>query len=574
MPAGRVDMTGQNQKRNTLLFVGFLVLAGVVHIAANIVHNTATPHYSINTMLFCLEFAIYTLLLFFWLQSVRIRLLPTRAKTYMLILATQMVAYLSLRAFKYRIAASVAAIRYAWYIFYVPMILIPTLFLMVCIRIARGEKTSVVDERLLMIPAGLLSLIIATNDLHHLVFKPKADVDPNQFYGQSGTYTYGITFYLTYAWMILMILVGVILLIRACASGKNKKRILVILADVLLCYLLLKLHDIYYIRIDLQTTRLNIRFIPPYESPEIHVFCMLAAFEYCIRERLIPHNEDYAGHFSKIPLPVLITGLDYAPAYSSANEVEADRGMLEESLSEPCYPQPDRKLSGRRIHGGYAFWTEDESEVRSANERLQEANELLESENTLIEYENRQKEENAYLRSRHHIYHEIAEKMYPYQKRIEEKLNGATPGSEGFFDCIAEVSVLNAYVKRKTNLLLLASENETIEMRELQLAVSESARYLTYAGLRSSVDESGFAADMQLPADTIIALYDTFERVVEQMLGKASLLMVSCKGTDLTMATDSEAPVLILTGEAVLPITAERQENILYLTIHAEKGGD
>lgn len=567
-------MTGQTKNKNALLFVGFLVLAGVIHIAANVLHNTTTPHYSINTMLFCLEFTIYALLLFYWIQSVRIRLLPTRAKTYMLVLATQMVAYLSLRTFKYRIAESVLAVRYAWYIFYLPMILIPTLFLMVCIRIARGEKTSTADERLLMVPAGLLSLIIVTNDWHQLVFKRKADVDPVSFYGQSGTYTYGITFYLTYAYIILMILIGVILLIKICGSGKNKKRILVILADILLCYLLLKLHDIYYIRIDLRATHLNIRFVPPYESPEIHVFCMLAAFEYCIRERLIPHNKDYAGHFSKIPLPVLITDLDYAPAYRSANEVAADCSMLENSLTEPCYPQPDQKLSGRRIHGGYAFWVEDESEVHSANERLQEANELLESENTLIEYENKQKEENAYLRSRHHIYHEIAEKMYPYQKRIEEMLNGATPGSDGFRESIAEVSVLNAFVKRKTNLLLLASENDTVEMRELQLAVSESARYLTYAGLRSSVEESGFAAEMRLPADTVIALYDTFERIVEQILKKASLLMVSCSGADLTMATDSEAPMLILTGEEVLPITAEKQENILYLTIHAEKGGD
>ena len=231
-------MAGQNQKRNTLLFVGMLVLGGVIHIAANILHNTPVPHYSINTMLFCLEFVIYTMLIFFWLQAVRIRLLPTRAKTYMLILATQMVAYLSLRAFKYRIAESAVAIRYAWYIFYVPMILIPTLFLMVCIRIARGEKTSAVDERLLMFPAGLLSLIIATNDWHQLVFKRKAGVDPASFYGQSGTYTYGITFYLTYTWIILMILIGVILLIKICGSGKNKKRILVILADILLCYLL------------------------------------------------------------------------------------------------------------------------------------------------------------------------------------------------------------------------------------------------------------------------------------------------------------------------------------------------
>ena len=52
-------MTATKQKRNTLLFVGFLLLAGGLHIAANIVHNTVPPHYSVNTMLFCAEFVIY-----------------------------------------------------------------------------------------------------------------------------------------------------------------------------------------------------------------------------------------------------------------------------------------------------------------------------------------------------------------------------------------------------------------------------------------------------------------------------------------------------------------------------------
>ena len=105
----------------------------------------------------------------------------------------------------------------------------------------------------------------------------------------------------------------------------------------------------------------------------------------------------------------------------------------------------------------------------------------------------------------------------------------------------------------------------------------KAALYLPDVSFLHSLEvrkESGFAAEMRLPADTVIALYDTFERIVEQILKKASLLMVSCSGADLTMATDSEAPMLILTGEEVLPITAEKQENILYLTIHAEKGGD
>ena len=560
-------MTVTNQKRSTRLFVGLLLLAGLLHIAANILHNTVPPHYSVNTMLFCAEFAIYSALLFFWLRSIRVRLLPTRAKSYMITLALLMILYLSLRAYKYRIAASVAGMRFSWYVFYVPMIMIPTLFLMVCIRIIRADRTSRLDERLLLAPAAALSAIIITNDLHHLVFVPKEG--GTEFYGQSGTYTYRLPFYLTYAWMILMILIGVILLIRIVGSGRNKRRILFILADILLCFLLIKLHDIYYLRFRLFGTDRNIRFIPPYESPEIHVFCMLAAFEYCIRRRLIPHNEDYAGYIAQIPLPILITDKNMQPAYRSAGEIDASNDALADALSSPVYPQPDRKLSGRSIAGGYAFWLEDESEVRSANERLREANELLESENTLIEYENRQKEENAYLRSRHRIFHEIAEAMYPYQKRIEELLTTAQPGSEAFRDRIADVSVLNAFVKRKTNLLLLSSEHDTIELRELQLAVTESARYLTYAGLRASVDESGWFEE-SLPSDTVIALYDTFEQLAERMLGRATLLMISYTGDGVRMATDAEVDTIT----TPLPVTAEQRDDIWYLTVPAQKGGD
>ena len=384
-----------------------------------------------------------------------------------------------------------------------------------------------------------------------------------------GTYTYRLPFYLTYGWMVLAIAAGMTLLVRACGRGKNSRPLLKIAAVILLWFILNGLHRLKAI----------VEFIPPYESPEIHIFCLLAIFEICIRERLIPHNENYAGFFASLPMPVMITDRDFHPVYRSSSGIEADRDRLSEALSAPVYPQSDQKLSGRQLRGGYAFWIEDESEVRKANEKLAEANELLESENTLIEYENRQKEQNAYLRSRHHIYHEIAAQMYPYQKRIEELLNAARPGEEGFRRQIAGVSVLNAYVKRKTNLLLMASEAENIRLQELLLAVSESARYLTYAGLRTSVDESGFCAapaakgeEDTLPAAALIALYDGFEALAEHLIGHASLLMVSFSGDRLTLAADADGPIEAPgTG---LPVTEEERDGILYLTVTAKKGGD
>ena len=533
-----MEFTGR--KRIARFFIGALLLAGALHIAEDFCHNVPSPDYSLVTMLFCLVFMIYSVLLILWIQTVRARLLPSKARTRLIATAIFMLLYLVLRAFKYRIAADTALIRFTWYAFYLPLTFIPALFLMVCIRIGREEKPGLWDERLTLIPAGLLSAIILTNDLHHLVFLPKPGIE--DFLGRMGTYTYRLPFYLTYGWMVLAIAAGMTLLVRACGRGKNSRPLLKIAAVILLWFILNGLHRLKAI----------VEFIPPYESPEIHIFCLLAIFEICIR---------------------------FYPVYRSSSGIEADRDRLSEALSAPVYPQSDQKLSGRQLRGGYAFWIEDESEVRKANEKLAEANELLESENTLIEYENRQKEQNAYLRSRHHIYHEIAAQMYPYQKRIEELLNAARPGEEGFRGQIAGVSVLNAYVKRKTNLLLMASEAENIRLQELLLAVSESARYLTYAGLRTSVDESGFCAapaakgeEDTLPAAALIALYDGFEALAEHLIGHASLLMVSFSGDRMTLAADADGPIEAPgTG---LPVTEEERDGILYLTVTAKKGGD
>ena len=549
---------------NTRVFVGLLLLAGVLHIVENTFHNISQPDYSVVTIFFCLVFMIYTVLIIFWIQSLYARLLPSKARSYMVVIGLLMVFYLVLRVFKYRIAGDNTGLRLTWYAFYIPMTFIPALFLAVSIRIAKGNRPSKLDERLLLIPAGILSGIILTNDLHHLVFVPNPGV--TGFIGTSGTYTYRITFYLTYAWMIITIVIGIVLLLRACGVRKNRRKLLFVAGIVAIWFILIRLH----------TIKKYIEFIPPYESPEIHIFCMLAIFEFCIRQRLIPYNENYTGFFAKLPMPVVITDRKFDRIYRSANVIEADREEFGQALESPVYPQPDMKLSGRQIQGGYAFWLEDESEVRKANERLMEANSTLESENTLIEYENKQKEKNAYLRSRHHIYHEIAEKMYPYQKRIERLLDEAKPGTEGFKESIAYVSVLNAYVKRKTNLLLMASEEGGITLHELMLAVSESGRYLSYVGIKTSVDESGFTDGEErtasVTAENIIALYDTFETLAERMIGHASLLMISYDGNALKLAADTEQAVVA--GDTELPVRIEDNDGILFMIISAKKGGE
>ena len=121
---------------------------------------------------------------------------------------------------------------------------------------------------------------------------------------------------------------------------------------------------------------------------------------------------------------------------------------------------------------------------------------------------------------------------------------------------------MNAYVKRKTNLLLLASERDQLSIRELALALQESANYLTLSGLQTT---ARISEDGLLPASRIVALYDAFEHLAEQLYGKAPSLMVSwnagrlrlAAGTDMTPDTDGIA----------LPVSVRRIEDILYMDI-------
>ena len=68
----------------------------------------------------------------------------------------------------------------------------------------------------------------------------------------------------------------------------------------------------------------------------------------------------------------------------------------------------DTRLSGMKIRPGYAFWTEDESELHRENRRLAQANELLSEENDLIAVENELKAKKARLDAQNRVYEQIA----------------------------------------------------------------------------------------------------------------------------------------------------------------------
>ena len=542
-------MKNKRIHNGTWLFVFFFALAGCAYLL------TRTDNLLLGSVMFTVNFAIYIGLLIFWMQSVRERLLPIRARTYLLAASFLMLTYLLLRVYKYRIANAAVLIRYTSYAYYVPMMLIPALFLMICICIRRGENRKG-KETLILLPAAILSLMVLTSDLHGFVYIPKVPV--REFTVESGTYSYGPGFYLLYIWMLAAILVGVGLLFSA--TRKKSKHGLFVLLAVLLIWFGMALFTERIVSLH--------HLKRPYSAPEIHIFGMLAVFEVCIRQRLLPYNENYTGFFESMQIPALITDRAFTPVFTTAEPLSVKTEDMKRSLSNPVYPVEDIRLQGNPIQAGYVFWTTDERELHRMNDKLIDANETLDEENTLIEAENKQREELAHMDFQNRIYRQIAEELYPTQKKIEGIISGMQPETESYMRDMKLVCIRNAYVKRATNLMLLAAENESVASRELLLALQESAKYLTYYGIKA---EATSKTEQPIHAGLIFPLYKTFEELIEAKLTEFTYLTATLSEDGIRLALDmKEIPSF---PDTALPVSAFLDDDLVYLTIAAEKRG-
>ena len=119
----------------TILFLLGILIAGIANAfskqlmktyVADVSAPAITPFFS--TALFCVNLFLYLILLVFWIHSVQRRLLRDRARNYLISAACCAVAMLVLRSIKYRLIDEWAldAARYLWYLYYLPMILLPT----------------------------------------------------------------------------------------------------------------------------------------------------------------------------------------------------------------------------------------------------------------------------------------------------------------------------------------------------------------------------------------------------------------------------------------------------------------
>ena len=133
-----------------------------------------------------------------------------------------MILFMLLRMFKYEFCTPDGAVeRYLWYLYYVPIVLIPVVTIRAIMNMNLPDNAVLARKHTWMyIAAALLIIGVLTNDLHQTAF-----IFPPGMPMRESEYTHGVLFYIISAWVGMGILSVLFLSVRTCITRRMYKNL-------------------------------------------------------------------------------------------------------------------------------------------------------------------------------------------------------------------------------------------------------------------------------------------------------------------------------------------------------------
>lgn len=488
--------------------------------------------------------ALYLLLFTLWGFSLDRRIIQRQALHCLRLTAALMLLWLILRTLKYSVVTGLAAGRYIWYLYYLPMLFLPLLGVYIALSMGKSEdyRLSRGTGMLSIIPAALFLLVI-TNDLHQQVFAFKSGVPGLPV---SGTYSYRPLYFICLGWMVVCMAFSLVCLFRKSRipSGEGKRITPFVLGCAMLLYSILYLSGIPAVR---------------WWFGDMNVmFCLLyaAIYESCIRCRMIPSNTGYVELFEASTLAACI-------ADRSGRIVLRSRAAGED-MTCPQEGQrivrPDgMRISSAPISGGYAVWQDNVRQLAELRTRLNANKEEMER--------NKKKLKDAYLvqkslhelTEKNRIYNELEAKHSRQTAQMRQMLarcESAGPAERR--SLLKKVLLLGTYIKRSANLYFLSSEYQWLPQQELRLTVDEAVRALTACGTECGVI---YRTTEPMRAFEVVRLFDLLEIVAETTVDDLRSLFISVSDSAMDLSVECAADLSAIAS----PEVTVRQEDGLWL---------
>ena len=488
--------------------------------------------------------ALYLLLFALWGFSLDRRIIQRQTLHCLRLTAALMLLWLILRTLKYSVVTDLTAGRYIWYLYYLPMLFLPMLWVYIALSMGKSEdyRLSRGTGMLSIIPAALFLLVI-TNDLHQQVFAFKSGIPGLPV---SGTYSYRPLYFICLGWMVVCMAFSLVCLFRKSRipSGEGKRITPFVLGCAMLLYSILYLSGIPAVR---------------WWFGDMNVmFCLLyaAIYESCIRCRMIPSNTGYVELFEATTLAACIADRSGRIVLRSR---DADENMTCPQEGQRIVRPDGMRISSAPISGGYAVWQDNVRQLAELRTRLNANKEEMER--------NKKKLKDAYLVQK--SLHELTEKNRIYNE-LEAKHSRKTAQMRQMLarceksepaerrSLLKKVLLLGTYIKRSANLYFLSSEYQWLPQQELRLTVDEAVRTLTACGTECGVI---YRTTGPMRTSEVVRLFDLLEIVAETTVDNLRSLFISVSDSAMDLSVECAADLSVVAS----PEVTVRREDGLWL---------
>ena len=488
--------------------------------------------------------ALYLLLFALWGFSLDRRIIQRQTLHCLHLTAALMLLWLILRTLKYSVVTDLTAGRYIWYLYYLPMLFLPLLWVYIALSMGKSEdyRLSRGIGMLSIIPAALFLLVI-TNDLHQQVFAFKSGVPGLPV---SGTYSYRPLYFICLGWMVVCMAFSLVCLFRKSRipSGEGKRIMPFVLGCAMLLYGILYLSGIPAVR---------------WWFGDMNVmFCLLyaAIYESCIRCRMIPSNTGYVELFEATTLAACIADRSGRIVLRSR---AADENMTCPQEGQRIVRPDGMRISSAPISGGYAVWQDNVRQLAELRTRLNVNKEEMER--------NKKKLKDAYLVQK--SLHELTEKNRIYNE-LEAKHSRQTAqmrqmlarcersGPAERRSLLKKVLLLGTYIKRSANLYFLSSEYQWLPQQELRRTVDEAVRTLTACGTECGVI---YRTTGPMRTSEVVRLFDLLKIVAETTVDNLRSLFISVSDSAMDLSVECAADLSVVAS----PEVTVRREDGLWL---------
>lgn len=498
-------------------------------------------------------------LLIVWCISIHNRILNKQIRQYLLWVGALMLLWLNVRFIKWDFLHYTDPLgRYIWYAFYIPMLVIPLLGVFIIQCVDKPENYVLPKKmKLLYIPLVLLLVLIFTNDLHELVF-----VFPNGIKNYNFDYGYNFGFYIVCAWFVILGFYFVIMLLfknRTPGRRSVKKMPIVIMTVAVVFWIFYK------------------KIMTSVDLVAIDCLLITVLLESAIQSGLIRSNTGYHELFEISTVAAQIVDKDYQVCYLSSCADDFPEDIMRRAEQKPV-DKDNTVLNSKEIPGGRILWQNDLTRLKQLMAQLTETQEYLNENNVLLKAELELKENKVRLDEKNRLYDRIASEVYSQLEKAEKLLQLAEENPEKTRETLLQICVLSAYIKRRSNLLLLNEENPSVQSKELEYCFRESLKNIELNNVLISLDS---VCDDMLSVEFAVLAYDLFENIVEAFIENINAVLVHlhCKNGDVRLRIQIGCENEI--NEDAIPefaveyneITYDIQDNDIVFDVILSKGG-